>query len=289
MESQVITIMNMKGGVGKTTVAMHLGGIISRVGLNDQKAKKVLIIDYDPQFNLSQAFLPAEAYYSLEEKRKTAMAILVDDDSDLNPFHLQVAGNHMPPNVEDIATRIYNYGGGVLDIVASTLDLMYVAVGQPGVHTKAMEERFGKFIDQCRSLYDIILIDCHPAGSLFTKTALHNSDHVVIPVAPQRFAARGISLMMEFTRAKNFGRRGPVPHILFNLAPRSEVSPLEQEIRANPRYSKYCLEKTLKRYSVFGDPVGGKGFVWHSGKAYSTEAFFNLKSVAAELLKRIGV
>lgn len=52
----VVTIMNMKGGVGKTTVAMHLGGVISRYKFPD-KRRKVLLVDYDPQFNLSQAFI----------------------------------------------------------------------------------------------------------------------------------------------------------------------------------------------------------------------------------------
>ncbi len=58
----VVTIMNMKGGVGKTTVTMHLGGIISLYKFGG-KFRKVLLIDYDPQFNLSQAFIPAKTYF----------------------------------------------------------------------------------------------------------------------------------------------------------------------------------------------------------------------------------
>ena len=53
--SKVVTVMNMKGGVGKTTVAMHIAGAMARYrhqGL--ETVKRVLMIDYDPQFNLSQ-------------------------------------------------------------------------------------------------------------------------------------------------------------------------------------------------------------------------------------------
>lgn len=207
----VITVMNMKGGVGKTTVAAHLAGVCTRYRVNN-KPRKVLVIDYDPQFNLSQAFLPAKTYFSLEGQRKTTIAILFDDDTKLNPYRIQVSGSHSPPNVKDIAFRIYNYTDAHLDIVPSTLDLMYVALGQATGDTKSIEERFHKFVLNCRNVYDLVFIDCHPAGSLFTKTSLRNSDHVLIPVMPQRYATRGIGLMMQFIAAKSIGQLPPVPH-----------------------------------------------------------------------------
>jgi len=107
------------------------------------------------------------------------------------------------------------------------------------------------------------LIDCHPAGSLFTKTALTNSDYVLIPVVPQRYAVRGIALMLKFINAKKRGT-SPVPHILFNLTSRTGISEEEKEIRKNPRFSKKCLHSTLKKYKVFSDPLDGKGFAWES-------------------------
>lgn len=288
--SVVVTIMNMKGGVGKTTVAMHLGGMFSRYTLGAKVRRKVLLIDYDPQFNLSQAFLPAKVYFSLEDQRKTTIAILLDDDSDLDPYRLQVPGNAIPPKVEDVATQIYKLrDGGQLDLVPSTLDLMYVALGQTDNQVGPIEERFEKFISQCKSIYDIILIDCHPAGSLFTKTSLRNSDHVLIPVTPQRYAVRGIGLMMKFINAKKQGTKGPISHILFNATPRSGVPSVEAAIRANSEYTAYCMTNTLKWYAAFGEPEEGRGFVWTSSKPYSTEAFRNLVSVSQEFLVRIGV
>ena len=62
---KVLTIMNMKGGVGKTTVAMHLAGFIARYNLG--KSRRVLAIDYDPQFNLSQALIPAKNISNLRK------------------------------------------------------------------------------------------------------------------------------------------------------------------------------------------------------------------------------
>lgn len=53
----VVTIMNMKGGVGKTTLATNFSGLVSQFNLGGKGPFKVLAIDYDPQFNLSQSFL----------------------------------------------------------------------------------------------------------------------------------------------------------------------------------------------------------------------------------------
>jgi chromosome partitioning protein len=173
--SVVITVMNMKGGVGKTTVAMHVAGAAARYELNG-KFRNVLAIDYDPQFNMSQAFLPAKTYFGLEKQKKTTLSILIDDPSNLDPYKLQVPGNHQPPKVAELVTPIYSYKNACLHLIPSTLDLMYVALGQATTQTKPIEERFQKFIDECRSHYDLVIIDCHPAGSLFTKTSLRNSD-----------------------------------------------------------------------------------------------------------------
>jgi chromosome partitioning protein len=277
----VVTVMNMKGGVGKTTVAMHIAGICARY-----RSKKVLAIDYDPQFNMSQSFLSAKTYFALEKQRKTTLSILLDSDADLDPYKLQVPGSHTPPKVSELATRIYGSKDAHLDIIPSTLDLMYVALGQATVNTKPIEERFQKFITNCRAVYDVILIDCHPAGSLFTKTSLRNSDHVLIPVIPQRYSQRGIGLMMNFISAKSPTEKAPTPHILFNATPRNGVTIEETSIRASAEYSPYCMDNTLKKFKVFSEPEGGIGFVWVSGKPYSTEAFSNLMRVTDELLKR---
>jgi chromosome partitioning protein len=285
----VVTVMNMKGGVGKTTVCAHLAGYLARYKAGKPAPLRVLAIDYDPQFNLSQLFIPAKKYFELEQQRKSTIAILMDDDAAVNPYELQVPGNHTPPSVTELIYSPWNPKMYVLDIVPSTLDLMYVALGQANASAKPMEERFEKFIDECRKVYDLVLIDCHPAGSLFTKTSLNNSDHVLIPVAPERFAVRGIGLMMRFIEAKKKGGHPPKPHILFNRTARSSVSAYETDIRANKDYAPYCMSNTLKKYTAFSDPEQGQGFVWVSGKPYSTEAFINLMKVGDEFRGLIGI
>lgn len=241
---------------------------------------------------MSQALIPAKKYFELEKARKTTIAILLDDDSALDPYHIQVPGNHEPPELATLVIPVFpkTRDAGGLDLIPSTLDLMYVALGQSQVKTKPIEERFEKFIEACRPQYDLILLDCHPAGSLFTKTSLRNSDDVLIPVvAESSFATRGIGLMMNFIKAKKAGGKSPTPHILLNMTPRYGSTTKEANIRSNPELAGFCMNSSLKRYKVFSEPEGGSGFVWSSGKPYSTEALQNLHVVASELLTRMGV
>lgn len=285
----VITVMNMKGGVGKTTVAIHLGGCLTSYIINPSYGYKVLLIDYDPQFNLSQAYLKSKAYFALEDQRRTTLGVLLGNE-ELNPYQLQVPGNHEPPKVADIAHPVFRFNNGaLLDLVPSTLDLMYVALGQSSAQLTPMEERFSKFISECREVYDVVIIDCHPAGSIFTKTSLRNSDHVIIPVMPQRYSVRGIGLMLNFIEAKKQGSTGPTPHILFNAVPRVGITAEEAAIRANPRFGDKCLANTLKRLKAFAEPEEGAGFVWKSKKPYSGVATKNLLAVVHEIHNRLGI
>lgn len=282
----VVTVMNMKGGVGKTTVAMHLAGVLALYEIAGKK-RKVLLIDYDPQFNASQALIPPKTYFELEKQRKTVMAVLLDEDTDLDPYKLQVPGTEEPPKLEQVVHRVYDRPESCLDIVPSTLDLMHVAVGQTDKKTTPIEERFRKFLVECRSKYDVVLIDCHPAGSVFTKTSLRNSDHVIIPVAPQSYAVRGVGLMMKFIEAKKQGTVGPLPHILFNMTDRRGPSAEENGIRSDPHFAGICMKTSLHRYKAFSVPTEGRGFVWHSKKPWSGQAFMNIYRMANEFMNRI--
>lgn len=283
----VLTVMNMKGGVGKTTVACHLAGMAAHYDLGKPN-RKVLLIDYDPQFNASQAYIDAKKYFSLENDRKTTLSILLDDPSNLNPFTLQVPGNHTPPKVSALTHGLIKHPtGGLLDIIPSTLDLMFVALGQPNKTIEPIRERFEKFIKEAKSIYDLIIIDCHPAGSIFTQTSLGNSDHVLIPVVPQKYALRGIGLMMKFILSAKTAQAKATPHILFNSVPRTSVRKEERDIRADKDVGGMCLKNTLKYYKAFEDPEEGRHFVWNSKRPWSGAAFRNLETVSREILGRI--
>ena len=286
--SIVVTVMNMKGGVGKTTVSLNLGGVLAWYKIANEY-KKVLLIDYDPQFNLSQGMLSSNQYFQLEKEGKTSLRILQDDRNHVDPYSIQIPDSSSPPDPSTIVKSVLpQRSNRTLHIIPSTLDLMYIALGSATGDIDTIEKRWGTFIEKCRKIYDIIVIDCHPAGSILTKTALASSDHVLIPVIPQELAVRGVALMRRFVDASTASPDKPNLHILFNMLPRNGPTPqVVKSIRNDRRIGDLCLSNTLKKYSAFAEPNAGKGFVWLSQKPYSTQAFANLMVVRREFLTRM--
>lgn len=282
----VLTVMNMKGGVGKTTVACHIAGIAAREPLGRAHPLRVLLIDYDPQFNASQLFLEPKTYFRLEDEYKTNLSILMDRATDVDPFSLQDIGHFPPPKVSSIAHNVFGSGRSLLDIVPSTLHLMYVALGQPGRSLPIMKDRFASFIAQARSAYDLIILDCHPAGSVFTQTSLGVSDHVLIPVKPENFAVRGLGLMKQFVDGRGPAEPKVKSHILFNMTGKNRSSE-ENTIRLDTKFGPLCLKNTLRKRSHYGMANQGKNFVWDRRVAYQPAAMENLRRVGIELLGRI--
>lgn len=213
----------------------------------------------------------------------------MDDPRDVDPFSLIVPLNAPPPSVDSLAVNVIPLvGGGKLDIVPSTMDLMHVALGQPTGSVRPIANRFEKFISEARRKYDLIIIDCHPAGSIFTQTSLFNSDHVLIPVRPQPYAVRGLFLMLNFIKGRG-ARRAPVtPHVLFNYVPTRKVAPEEAQIRRVPELARYCLRNSLEYHSHFGKPSEGRNFVWRSKISGHIIASRNLRQVCTEFMARIA-
>jgi chromosome partitioning protein len=157
--SKVISISNHKGGVGKTTSAINIGAGLNKLG------NKVLLIDLDPQANLSQSLgvinEEENIYGALRGKYK------------LSPINI-IEG---------------------LDIIPSTLDLSGAEVelsGEPG-----REYILKELIDQVRDNYDFILIDSPPSLGLLTINAFTSSEEILIPLQAEYLALQGLSKLVE--------------------------------------------------------------------------------------------
>lgn len=276
--------MNMKGGVGKTTIACHFAGMAAREVLGGDRRHKVLLIDYDPQFNSSQSYLANNDSLKAEEENKTTLSILMDRSSKANPFALHQIGDFPPPKVEDLVRTVFTYGDGRLDIIPSTLELMYVALGQPNKNSELINERFASFIREAKKTYDIVIIDCHPAASIFTQTSLSNSDHVIIPCKPDKFAIRGLGLMNNFVKGRGPQRAAIIPHILFNMVKAGAPSAEESAIRTDPQLGTLCLRGRVRDRKHLSLPSEGRNFVWDRRVAYHQDVLQNLRDVFTEIM-----
>ena len=157
--SKVISISNHKGGVGKTTSAINIGA-----GLNILK-KKVLLIDLDPQANLSQSLG------------------LINQDVNI---YGALRGEYKLQPIEILKG---------LDVIPSTLDLSGAEVelsSEPG-----REYILKELIEPLRASYDFIIIDSPPSLGLLTINSFTASDEILIPLQAQYLALQGLAKLVE--------------------------------------------------------------------------------------------
>lgn len=222
-----ISLINMKGGVGKSTIAFNLGYHLAGY---KTWLKKVLIVDIDPQFNATQ--------YSLGFK-KTQQHF---SDNKPTTYHIfeKNTPEHIGVDLLNSITNVVKYvGGSKVDIIPSQQELSYT-IKNPGDKAKNLTE----FIKQIEHLYDVIIFDCSPTDSILTEAAYLASNYIIIPVLPQNLSAIGIPLLyksiVEFKR-KYPSNKLKIAGIVFNGT--EEYSPEEHK-------AKKEVKDVAKKYDI---------------------------------------
>jgi chromosome partitioning protein len=181
--AKVVSLINMKGGVGKTTLA---------VGLAWELAKKhrVLLVDIDPQFNATQWVVDAQEYLVWLRTKHTILSVFQPPTS--LPHSSGGATAQTPAAKPTPKTTIMTIRKGrwKLDLLPSVLELMKLDAAPRGT-----ENRLRVFLDKVRADYDYVLIDCPPTASLFSYSAFLASDAYLVPVKPDPLSVLGLPLL----------------------------------------------------------------------------------------------
>lgn len=184
-----VSLINMKGGVGKTTLAAQLGHAADRRGFH------TLAVDLDPQANLSQALLTPEKYVRhLREKKPTIVQLFEQ--------YFPASEDNPSPQPLDIHQLILKKTGcwskTTLDLIPSRLELSHTLKNPTG-----KERKLARGLSKIVADYDLILIDCAPTESILTEAAYHASRYALVPVKPEYLATIGLPLLArsikEFT------------------------------------------------------------------------------------------
>lgn len=283
MVTPVLSILNMKGGVGKTTISAH----VMRV-LYHRMKKKVLLIDLDAQFNLTQSILTQEQYDAILTDGHTVLSCFEPLPS--NDFFKVKHSDQPPPNADEICEPLRKIGNGSasrLDLIPGSFDLMkYSLIDDPKQLTYA-SNYLKRFISKARGQYDLIILDCNPSSSFVTKCALENSTHVLSPVKPDKFSILGVGMVDRLFEHLNLN----LSHmILVNGVGRYEPkTQVEIELRAHAKYgSKVLLNRLVHSKHLAADP-SYTGFATDRGGPYSSVVRKEIGKIAQEISDRVGI
>ena len=166
---QIISVINQKGGVGKTTTVINLAAGLSQID------KKILVIDLDPQGNATTGL----GLSNMESSSDTIYGVL--------------------NGTREISEVIKKTQFENLDIITSNVDLSGIEVETADDSNRAfiLKTKLTAYLNDSRRLYDYVLIDCPPSLSLLTVMALVSSSSLLVPLQTEFFALEGLTQLMK--------------------------------------------------------------------------------------------
>ena len=275
-----VSVINMKGGVGKTTIAALLGRYAAlTLKLN------VLAIDLDSQANLSQALMGDRNYKQFLSKK--------------SPSIVEVFKNYQPPSagvtspgpldITDVVVGNTRLGGRNLQLIPSRFDFSDNLVDS----IKPNSQVLARLIASSFQDKDLIIIDCAPTESIFTQAAYHASRYVLVPVKPEYFATIGFPLLNDSLSAFRSRNRGHQIDVIGSVINNSsyhysgnrggpERDRALSEIYQEAKQSGWHIFSSQIPFSR-GFPKRMRGDFRHSGDAYYFDNF------ASEFFTRLGL
>ena len=249
----IISIAHHAGGVGKTTTTLNLGYALA------EKEKRVLLVDLDPQADLSERL-------RLTPEEPTLAQVIATGQGELKPVRCA-------------------WNGVRLDVVPSTLDMAGAELALASV-INGRERRLSKALKSLRDNYDVILVDCPPSLSLLTSNAFYAASRVIIPVQAHDKAYRAIPLVLA-TINDVAEYNNDLPAVLGFVVTLTGRTRLEEEVAqavaedypdlafrtAIPRLIEYAED------SRWGKPIGAYRPSGKGAAAY--------RALAGEVLSRI--
>lgn len=187
-----ISFINMKGGVGKTTLSTNVC-----YNLAVKEDKKVLLIDIDPQFNATQCFFSGDEYMSYKKEKKDTICSLFANGLVSDISTLDGEADPQFRSYKDI--HPYKFKDN-LYILPGDLTLYQIEMTAGSGYQNRLK-KYLKEIDEDYK-FDYVIIDTPPTPSIWMTSALLASDYYIIPVKPDPISFTGIDLLENVVRQK---------------------------------------------------------------------------------------
>jgi chromosome partitioning protein len=259
---RVITLLNQKGGVGKTSCAHHLAGAFSRRGL------RVLLVDNDPQSSLTQGLFGPDATRALDAGETMAA---------IHAGAPRLAGALIrPAGIEGV------------DLVPGGRGAAAFNVPEPEKSPRRAQLALDRFLgDVCG--YDLALIDCPPNLHLCSWAALVASDHLIVPLQPEDYGAQGLADVLESVDLVRSGinpRLSPLGYLLTRVVARKTIHRYYED-RLRKLYGAEVFEARVPDAVAYVEAIAaGKPVEQHAPRSAAAVA---MRAVAAEVLARAAI
>ena len=193
----VVSFVNMKGGVGKTTLAVNVADFLVK-----RHSKRVLLVDVDPQFNATQCLLKGKEYISYLKRGGTTIVDIFNYKKAASVSVVDGTEEKEEKAYDSIIPYATRRG---FDLIPRQLDLFRFEMA-PGQGT---ENRLRNYLNHIKKndKYDICIIDCPPTPSVWMTSALIASDYYLIPSKPDPISMTGLDLLEGIIkeRKENYG------------------------------------------------------------------------------------